>query len=313
MRLKWFTWLIAGLLAMCSALASAGDAESELARRQRVAQMTVEEKEELRQKQERFVSLSKPEQERIRQLHDALSTSDDADKLRGVLERYHAWLATLSSAERAELLSLPANERIERIKALMQKQEDERFKKEVSDNLTSEDRQAIMKWLLQFVEDHRDEVLAAIPEDRRLPNVDRWPLMFAMLRAWAAGDPTMPRPKPNDVQALVDALSPGAQATIKNVKEPQKRMEVAQRWIRAALESRRWRSPPPVSRDELRKFYAEQLSASERERLEALSPEEMQQALQRAYYEHQFRSRGFGPGGPGPSRGGRGPDDRKRE
>jgi hypothetical protein len=99
-------------------------------------------------------------------------------------------------------------------------------------------------------------------------------------------------------------------------------MEMAQRWIRGAFESRRWRSPPPVSRDELRKFYVEKLTAAERERLEALAPDEMQHALQRSYYEKQFGGRGFGPGGPGPGRGGPGgpggrgrgaPDDRRGE
>lgn len=306
-------------LVLLSRLAPAMESESEQARRERVAKMSVAEKEELRQKQERFVSLSPQEQERIRKLHEDLAADEDADKLRTVLERYHAWLATLSSAEKAELTSLPADERIKRIKAMMQKQEDERFRKEVSDKLTSEDREAIMKWLLEFVDGHRDEIIAAIPEDRRPAANDRWPLMFIMLRGWGPGDLEMPRPKPEDVQQLIDSLSPSAQETIKNVREPQKRMEVAQRWIRAAFESRRWRSPPPVSREELRKFYVEKLTVSERERLEAMSPGEMQQALQRAYYEHQFRGRGFGPGGPGRGgppgapRGGRGPGERRGE
>lgn len=301
-------WLAAGLIGFGIAAgprALAMESESEQARRERVEEMTMEEKEELRQKQERFVSLSQQEQDRIRKLHDELTTRDDADKLRAVLERYHAWLATLSSAERAELLSLPADQRLDRIKKMMAKQEDDRFKKEVSDKLTSEDREAIMKWLLAFAEEHRQEILDALPVERRPPASDRWPLMFTMLRAWGTGELNVPRPQPDDVQKLIDALSPTAQETIKGVRDPQKRMEVAQRWIRAAFESRRWRSPPPVSRDELRKFYVEKLSAAERERLEALSPEEMQQALQRTYYEHQFRGRGFGPGGPGsPGRGG---------
>ncbi len=323
MRRKAASLWVLIAITWCSAVpVRAMETESEQARRERVEKMSIEEKEELRQKQERFVSLTEQEQQRIRQLHEDLTTREDADKLRGVLERYHAWLTTLSSAERAELLSLPTDQRIERIKKMMQKQEDERFKKEVSDKLTGEDREAIMKWLLAFVDAHRQEVLDALPADRRPPEAG-WPLMFTMLRGWGSGDLKMPRPNPEDVQELINSLSPSAQETIKNVREPQKRMEVAQRWIRAAFESRRWRAPPPVSREELRKFYAEKLSASERERLEALTPEEMQNALQRAYYEQQFRGRGgFGPGGPsgpgrgeydGPSRGGRGPGDFKKK
>lgn len=320
MRLSATVLLMLAALAFTGAVpARAMENESEQARRERVEQMTVEQKEELRQKQERFVSLTEQEQQRIRKLHEDLTTRDDADKLRSVLERYHAWLATLSSAERAELLSLSADQRIERIKKTMQKQEDDRFRKEVSDKLTGEDREAIMKWLLAFVDAHRQEIIDALPADRRPGETDRWPLMFSMLRGWGTGDLKMPRPQPEDVQTLINSLSPSAQETIKNVREPQKRMEVAQRWIRAAFESRRWRAPPPVSREELRKFYVEKLTAAERERLEALSPEEMQHALQRVYYEHQFRGRGFGPGGPprndqdGPPRGGRGPGEHKKK
>lgn len=284
--------------------------ESVAERRRRVEAMSASEKEQLKQKQESFVSLPQTEQERLRRLHAELASSQDADELRGVLERYHAWLSTLSSAERAELLSLPPDKRIERIKAMIQKQEDERFRSEVEGKLTREDREAIVKWLLAFVDAHQQEIVDSLPADRRPPQIDRFPLMFILLRGWGEGNLNMPRPKTEDVEELFGSLSPDAQQTLKSVREPQKRMEVAKRWISAAVSTRRWRSPPPVSSEDLRKFYAEQLTASERERLEALPPDEMQRALQRRYYEHQFRERGpggFGPGGP--SRGGRGPGD----
>lgn len=317
-KLQWLLMAVACLLGAAPALAEAQDVAE---RRERLEGLSTQEKEELRQKQESFVSLPEQEQARIRQLHEELNKSPDGQQLRGVLERYHAWLATLSSGERAELLSLPADKRLERIKAMIQSQEDARFRSEVQDKLTREDREAIVKWLLAFVDEHKAEILDSLPKDQLPPPDDRWPLMFVMLRGWGEGNLEMPRPKQTDIQDLINTLSPDAKEALTSVREPQKRMEVAQKWIGAAIASRRWRSPPAVSREELRKFYVDKLNASERERLEALAPEEMQRALQRMYFEHEFRARGpgIGPGGPGrgngpgPFRGTRGPDDRRGE
>jgi hypothetical protein len=282
-------------------LAQADSPETPAARRERIETMTAEEKAELRRKQESFVNLTEAEQVRMRELHNNLEAREDGERLHQVLERYHAWLATLSSAERTEVLSLPPDKRVEKIRTILQKQEDERFRKEVSDKLTREDREAIMKWLTAFVEAHQDEIREATPPEQRSPDRDRQPPpMFVLLRGWGENNQKMPRPSADDVQALLKDLSPGAQATLQSVNDPEKRMEVAQRWIKAAIWSRsRW-APPPVDKEELRKFYAETLTVSERERLEALTPQEMQKALQRMYYEHRFRR---GGGGGGPQRG----------
>lgn len=298
MFLKRSLLILGGVMAVSPGwlLAQTQSSETPAARRERIEAMTAEEKAELRRKQESFVNLTEAEQARMRELHNDLAAREDGERLHQVLERYHAWLATLSSAERTEVLGLPPEKRVEKIRTILQKQEDERFRKEVSDKLTREDREAIMKWLAAFVESHRDEIREATPPEQRSPDRDRQPPpMFVLLRGWGENNQKMPRPSADDVQSLLKELSPGAQATLQSVSEPEKRMEVAQRWIKAAIWSRsRW-APPPVDKEELRKFYAETLSVSERERLEALTPQEMQKALQRMYYEHHFRRGGGGP------------------
>jgi hypothetical protein len=305
MFLKRSLLILGGFLAMSPGwlLAQTQSHETPAARRERIESMTPEEKAELRRKQESFTNLTEAEQARMRELHNELASREDGERLHQVLERYHAWLATLSSAERTEVLSLPPDKRVEKIRTILQKQEDERFRKEVSDKLTREDREAIMKWLAEFVETHKDAIREATPADQRSPDRDRQPpAMFLLLRGWGENNQKMPRPTADDVQALVKVLSPGAQDALQSVNDPEKRLEVAQRWIKAAIWSRsRW-APPPVDKEELRKFYAETLSVSERERLETLTPQEMQKTLQRMYYEHHFR-RGGGAGGP--QRGGR--------
>jgi hypothetical protein len=312
---RWTTLIVTGTVLLSPALLRAAEEETVAERRARVAAMTPEQKEELRQKQESFVSLPTQEQERLRKLHAELTASADGAQLESVLERYHAWLATLSSGEKAELLSLPTDKRLQRIKAMMQEQEDKRFRDEVNDRLSRTDREAIVKWLLAFVDSHKQEIIDQLPQERRGPQLDHWPLMFAMLHGWAEADKKMPQPKPEEVQELIDTLSPEAQQKLTNVRDPAKRKEVAQKWISAAIASRRWRAPPPVSREELRDFYVEKLSAKERERLEALAPDEMQRALTRLYYEREMRERGPGGfprgGGFGPRGPRRGGEDRR--
>jgi hypothetical protein len=263
--------------------------------------MSPEEKQELLRKQERFLEQPAAEQERLRELHDQLQACPDRAELRAVLARYYAWRATLTSAEKATLDDLPANQRIAHIRELMERQEEQRFRKLVQANLTPDDRKAIFDWLGEFVDAHHQAIIATLPEEFRprdeYDERQRWQLTFALLRRWSLEEPKepgeaqMPRPTAAEVQTLLDSLSAQARESMKTVKDPNMRIKVAQEWIRAAIVSR---TLPPVSQDDLREFYVNQLSELDRERLEALSGDERQQALQRLYFEHKFR-RGGGP------------------
>jgi hypothetical protein len=284
--------------------------ESVAERRERVEHMTPEQKAELKQKQERFANLSPAEQERIRKLHEEINGCKDKDKLKNTLERYHHWLATLSSGERNELLSLPQDKRIAKIKELMDKQEDQRFKTLVAAKLTKEDREAIVHWLGDYVDEHHDEIMESLPEEwrpRGEGDAVRFPLMGVMARRWSTEENAKgPRPTKADFDKLTASLSDDARKTIEGVKEADKRDKLALKWVGAAIWSRR--APPPVSPEELNKFYVN-LSPTEREKLDTLPPQEMQASLLRIYHQHHFPGRG-GPwqggrgGGPGGQRGG---------
>lgn len=300
-------------LAFCTAGIVRAEEETVAARRTRVANMSAEEKEELRQKQERFTGLSDTEKTHLRDLHSELSTASDGERLKNVLERYHAWLATLSSAERAALLSLPADQRLAKMKEIIRVQEEKQFRELVKSNLQPEDRKAIILWLENFVKTHEKEVLAEIPKEFRPPEINnrnRWPVMQGIVHRWAENDPKMPRPSQEEVETLLASLSPKAGQAIANVREPGAKVRMAQEWIRAAIASRYMPTLPPIDPEELRRFSTEELSPQERERLENLPADEMPVALQRAYYEHRWR-RGGGPGfGQRGGPGGRGPGER---
>ncbi len=92
------------------------------ARRQRVARLDGDEQQELLRKFERFSTLPAEEQQRLRALEAAISREPRADELQHVLKRYHEWLKTLSSSQRAQLADLSAKDRVKMIERIKRDQ-----------------------------------------------------------------------------------------------------------------------------------------------------------------------------------------------
>jgi len=97
-------------------------------RRAQLEQMTDAEKTRLLQKKRRFDELSSQEQDRLRQLYQDLSADPQCERLRGVLERYSEWLKTLTPVERAEIAKLSAEQRLARVRKLIDAQDARRFR-----------------------------------------------------------------------------------------------------------------------------------------------------------------------------------------
>src|SRR5689334_23280450 len=138
----WCVMASAALLSSVSAgSARADDSYSQNAAR--LEKMTADQKEELRRKKLRFDGLNSDEQQRLRELHTEITSDANAKELLDTARSYNRWLATLDSAERSTLLDIKdPQERITRIKELMQQQEERRFR-DYAGNLPEEDRGAI--------------------------------------------------------------------------------------------------------------------------------------------------------------------------
>ena len=136
--------------------------ESLEARRLRLESLTAAEKEELLRKKDRFDRLSAEEQAQLRRLHDSMIREENADQLRRVMVHYCEWLATLTASQRAELRSLDAKQRIQRIKSLLKEQDKERFQRLVEKQLPPEDLETISAWLNQFLAQHKKDIAAAL-------------------------------------------------------------------------------------------------------------------------------------------------------
>jgi hypothetical protein len=267
--------------------------------RRDLTHLSPQEKQDLQQKEQRFFRLPPDEQEQLRQLHRDLTLDPQAQHLEQVLERYTRWLNTLPSGQRAELLSLPAEERIAKIKQMLQQQETSRFGHFVTQELTDDDRRAILAWLDEMLTRREPELVAKYPglEERLRLATDPWRRRMAILMTlrYTPLKDTL-RPELPDLERLKDSLSPKARQLLEKAQGTSDMSELAQRWIYAALFSRQ--AIPPVDPEELRRFYDQKLDARQREYLESLPAERMQHELRRMFYAHRFQQ--FGGGGPPP-------------
>ncbi|MCA9269621.1 MAG: DUF2613 family protein [Planctomycetales bacterium] len=263
--------------------------------RDKIEALTVTEKEELRRKTEQFERLSDEEKNRLRSLHDELTASPDHERLEHVMLHYNNWLATLSGQERADLLKLPAGERLEEIKRLTAQQRAQRFREAVGTPLEPADVRVILAWLDNYVEQHEAELLATISEPIRSrvqqvqsAEIRRKMLLMSLGRRTIGVD--LPAPKDEDLRKLISGLSQKTQETLKLAPQREQKIKLLQEWVRAAVWSR---GLPQVSDETLLRFYREHRQRFDRQRQEELDslPPEMFYQEMRKYY---LQSRMFG-------------------
>jgi hypothetical protein len=256
-------------------------------------QMLDAEKATLLQKKNRFDELSWDKQQHVRQIHDAMSRDPRQAELQRVLKRYHAWLVdTLTVAERATVLGLPADQRIEKITELVRAQQAKRFRMMASGFMMSpQDLAVIRDWFDKFLDDHADEILAAWPDDPLHADLkqnydrdrDRYRLRFdyAVRR-----DHNRPQPSAEEVARLQTLVSKEAQQVLADADEKE-RSEIVLRWIGAAVLSL-MRTNPSV--EELDEFAHNRdfVSDAERAWLESLPRDSMLQQLRVLYKQRRF-------------------------
>jgi hypothetical protein len=319
------TWLsvpLAGVIGMAW-LAAPADSPPEVAAdpSARLAQMSHDELEQLRACRDRFAQLSPEEQQRMRELHAALQQHPDRERLERLLDRFTEWLATLRPNQRAELLELPAEGRIEKIRELRAQERRERIGMFGGTELTHEDRDKVLQWIDELVADRLAAIEKAIAERAVPPSSADGKMAseralraarlaqralaargesrgWLLLSAYVSLFPDQARQliTVDDVNRLRGGLSRDMQRELDSQGSPEEQREVLQRWIRTAIRSR------PPSDEELQQFF-ETLPAEDRQRLDDLSPDSRRRVLTMLY----FGSQGFGGGRRPPS--GDGPPD----
>ncbi len=284
----FITMLSASMLILVVAGWTEGDpADSEA--RQRLSAMSAAEKQELDAKRARFYAMPENDQQRLRQVHRDLSEADDREQLQQIMQNYAKWLRSLQSGARAELVSLPPESRIERIKQLLPEQESWRMRKYAMSELTPDDRAVIVKWMEEFVSAHEEQILERMPHWKQrwdsFPPAQRLNmLIFAATAIRPVRELLLPTEE--QMNQLKKQLSGSARQELSRAEKEGRLPELAERWLRAALLSRH--APPQVSREELQQFYAD-LDQRRREYLENMSAERMEQELTRLYHFERYR------------------------
>ncbi|MEX1042562.1 MAG: hypothetical protein WDZ51_18155 [Pirellulaceae bacterium] len=316
MKSKWLISVVLGLIAVYL-FGGSGMGDHEAA--ERVAQMDAAEKEELRQKLERYEQLSLEKQSQLHQLHDDLSEQENADELRQVMREYYAWLKTLSSVERAELERKQPDERVVEIKRHVIKQERIQFAslgrlamQTLELDPLDDEMETIRKWLLDWIGQHQETIFAAEPrlieqfpefawlKDRYDDAPERKAFVYWARMHWVP-ELEVPRPDDHDFAKLLPQLREETRKKIESQTDMRQK-ELLDGLVQAAVFAHFHHRK--VSTEDLREFYRK-LPEERQAELASLPPDRWEAELRRDYMRSQG-GRSFGPRG-GPGRGPRGP------
>ncbi len=287
-------------------------AEDELQqRRDRLQAMSAAEKEDLRRKERRFYELPTEEQTQLRELHAEITTATDSDKLQAVMTRYYEWLKTLRPGERAEVLSLSPDKRIDKIRCMLEEQSIQRFQRMAASQLEPSDVTLIFRWINDYVTNHEAELMASLPEDKRKfaennSRARRFMLTGALLQQQA--DRLIITDE--EVHDLQSGLSRQAQEILQKEQDRKQKIRIIRGWMEAAASSMFRNSGPPtapVSNEELTRFLDQEVSERDRAYLDGLPAERFRREAERFYHFYKYRrerDRSGGHSGP--------PDDPNR-
>ncbi len=241
-----------------------------------VSALNPTDREQLRQRQRQFDSLDVRQQQKLREIHQRLCRSDSGE-VYGTLYRYCEWLATLPDGERADLLELPADERIERIK---QRQRDLTY-------TPFDVMRVVMEWLSQYAQQHEREFQRQLPVevrdrlDRMPPARDRFRIYMLLREVARQRDKIeFPPASSGEIEQLVAQL-PEDSLTHFSTRVDFSNPAAVPRQLLELIDSNMKRRFRAVDEDRLKKFYeSDALTTQQRDQLDRLPPEDARQQLQ---------------------------------
>lgn len=297
--------VFATLAAVVAAPAVADDALA--ARRAEIARLQASEQQELLRKQERFNQLPLAEQERLRKFQAMLDADEDAERLQGVLERYHEWLKTLTPSQRTRLAELEPSERVEEIRRIKKMQRIALERHQRVEVLSPSDMKEILAWTEDFVWQSKKTLMADMPKEylQRFEKYDRKRqqrtlLLRAFERSRHEGKGGLEKLEQEDIDRLAKRLSEPAQKKLSEASSLADERRLVGMWIGTSVyRLDPWpnsRKPNPLMVEELLQHLQNDVPPPERERLLKLPREQMLDELRAMYFE---RRRGEpGPGRP---------------
>ncbi|MEM7456607.1 MAG: hypothetical protein AAF456_19840 [Planctomycetota bacterium] len=260
---------------------------------ERLDSYDLEQLNEIRKSRNTFQQLPEADQQRIRKLQAELAVHEERSRLIAVMQRYNSWLFDgLSARQRREVLDLPADQRIERIREL-------RLHPELLDGvaLDSRDLDEVYKWSRETIQAEKELINVHAESREFLEKLTRYMevnpdnrIQMKLLDDLGLLDQVDPEfvfeIVSRNVQLLRVTLSHEADRILDDAWDPEKQKELVIRWVVTATAARE-----DVTRDELME-YLKTLPEATVERLDRLSPDELLEELQRMFRREKLR-RGF--------------------
>ena len=263
---------------------------------------TTAEKLELASLQRRFRSLTETQRQQLRDFTETLLLEPRSDALLEVMVRYSDWLSTVPAAQRFELLEEGPEQRVAKLRRLI---EVRRFDRLRAANISPADVQVVRKWSRGLIRTRRAQMIALMPETARrhvesLPDERRqleWLFRFYLQPRFgvARRHPEL-LPTRQELTQLAADLSARAGRALRDAGDSRQQLRLIEQWYRA------WgsRTGFPVERrplkpDVLERFYDEELSPRERERLDRFRGRRFRDQLTDRYFNRPAGRRGRGP------------------
>jgi len=255
-------------------LAAASD-DSLRARRQWLEQLPTDQKASLAAQAQRFQTFTPAERDRLRLLERQIHQQPDHQVLQRYLIAYGKWLTRLLPGEQEELREALRELSLDKQVELVA-QTARREREQASRRLSAEDASRLRQEVFNIVQQRR----AAFEQQMRGRGQDREDareapsarLALAVL-AWELGSEATR-------QRLIDSLSPEARQRIEGLRPNARRAQLWQ-WLRDALR-------PDWGPADLERFFANELTNTQREQLLNMPASEMQAHLERLYVAAQF-------------------------
>jgi len=151
-----------------------------------VNQLSESQRTELRRKQETFEKLDPAERKQLHELDHVLQTAPNSARMLEILRNYHNWLNARSPLEIADVRKLPADQRIDKIRELQLRDEEQWVKQYRFPSHMAEDFRRVYGWLTDLALQREQEILANAPEQQRAM-IERQPVESrkrVLLKTW---------------------------------------------------------------------------------------------------------------------------------
>lgn len=254
---------------------AAASADSHQTRQQWVEQLPTDQKASLAAQAQRFQNLSPTERDRLRQLHRQIDEQPDRPLLQRYSIAYGKWLSRLLPGEQEELREALRDLTVDEQVALVA-QTARREREQASRRLSAEDAARLRKEVFTIVQQRRtafEQQMRGRGQNQEDANDGPSARLALAVLAWELGsDATR--------QRLIESLSPEAQKRIESMR-PGARRALLWQWLRDALR-------PDWTPADLERFFANELTNTQREQLLNMPASEMQAHLERLYVAAQF-------------------------